>query len=40
MWTHLFEVMLTGVGLFAIPLMVVAAVAGALILADRLLQLL
>ena len=36
MWTHLFEVILTGVGLFVVPLMVVAAMAGALTLADRL----
>jgi hypothetical protein len=35
MWTHLFEVILTGVGLFVGPLMVIAAVAGALTLADR-----
>jgi hypothetical protein len=36
MWTHLIEVFLTGVALFVIPLMVIAAMAGALTLADRL----
>lgn len=36
MWTHLIEIILTGVGLFVIPLMVVGAMAGALALADRL----
>jgi hypothetical protein len=36
MWTHLFEVILTGVGLFVGPLMAVVAIAGALTLADRL----
>jgi hypothetical protein len=32
----LFEVILTGIGLFVAPLMVVGAMAGALTLADRL----
>jgi hypothetical protein len=36
MWMHLFEVILTGIGLFVGPLMMVAAMAGALTLADRL----
>jgi hypothetical protein len=36
MWTHLFQIILTGVGLFVVPLTVVAAMAGALALADRL----
>ena len=33
---HLFEVFLTGVGLFVGPLMVVGAIAGVLTMADRL----
>lgn len=33
---HLFEVFLTAVGLFLGPLMVVAAIAGVLTMADRL----
>jgi hypothetical protein len=36
MWTHLLEVILTGIGLFMGPLMVLGAMAGALALADRL----
>jgi len=35
---HLFEVIFTSVGLFMAPLMLVAAMAGALTLADRLFQ--
>jgi len=35
MWTHLFEVLLTGAGIFLGPLMVVAAMGGALALLDR-----
>jgi len=40
MWTHLFEVILTGVGLFVGPLMVVGAIAGVLTIAYRLFHLL
>jgi hypothetical protein len=36
MSSHLFEVIFTSVGLFMAPLFVVAALAGALALADRL----
>jgi uncharacterized iron-regulated membrane protein len=36
MWTHLFEASLTGVALFVVPLLLVAALAGALTLFDRL----
>ena len=36
MSSHLFEVIVTSVGLFMAPLLVVAALAGALALADRL----
>ncbi len=35
MWTHLFEVILTGIGLFVGPLMIVAAMGGALAVLDR-----
>ena len=38
MWIHLFEVILTGVGLFVVPLLVIATMAGALTLADRLIH--
>jgi uncharacterized iron-regulated membrane protein len=36
MWIHLFEASLTGAALFAIPLMLVVALAGALTVFDRL----
>jgi hypothetical protein len=36
MWTHLFEVSLTGVALFAIPLTLIAALASGLALFDRI----
>jgi hypothetical protein len=35
MWTHLFEVILTGVGIFVSPLMALAGIGGALTLLDR-----
>jgi len=34
MWTHLLEILLTGAGIFLGPLMVVAAMGGALVLLD------
>src|SRR5579872_266491 len=36
MWTHLFEASLTGAALFAIPLVLIAALTCALALSDRL----
>ena len=36
MSSHIFEVIVTSVGLFMAPLLLVAAMAGALALADRL----
>ena len=36
MWTHLLEVVLNGVGLFAVPLMLIAAMGGGVTLIDRL----
>lgn len=35
MWTHVMEAVLTGVGLFVVPLAFVAAMAGTLALLDR-----
>lgn len=35
MWTHLVEAWLTGVGIFAVPLMLIAVLAGTLALLDR-----
>ena len=36
MWTHVMEALLTGVGLFVVPLAFVAAIAAGLALIDRL----
>jgi len=35
MWTHLVQIFLTGLGVFVGPLMLVAAMGGALALLDR-----